>query len=651
MPLFEVQGPDGKVYEAEAASPAEAAAAIKKMTSAKPSVLESIGTGAVSGLSLGFDDELAAGLKTGFGFAGDYQKELAWQREQQRKAREAHPNVATIGEIGGMLVPGIGAIKGGLSLVPHVTSKSLPTKIGAGLVEGAGWGAAYGAGTGETGEKSESALRGGITGAVVGAAAPPVAAGIGKAAKWGVQGWQRFTDWLRGMPKDQRIAATRVLKDLEASGMSVDDATQRVADLGPEGMVADISPTMQQRTGKIAASEPAASRTITESLKGRREAGQGRVGQALDDAFGPYTDRYEVELATKAEKALASPLYEAAKKNMIDTTDVIDNLTTAAKDYKNPAFLRHLSAARRMLPKRGEQVPAGDLHAVREYLDDAISKAHRAGESKLAGRLQGMRTMTDAKLKAIGYADPDAIYAEASKRLDDFQFGRKELLRGGADTPTPAMLDVRLQKRPGSEKDITQGARSEIERQLSNVRRNPALTAENVLTRDFNDEKVGRLVGAPRAEQLAKSLDREKTFLETSNIAEAGRGSRTALIQGPKPLSKDLTDVALTTGGGAAFGGPSGAAVGFGVGLVKRLTERGLDKLAARTERAINLAQGEMLTATGAKRHVVMRELSRVAGQLHKAGEVEAAAKLLSFAAITQQGHRAEPLMPLGGPR
>src|SRR5688500_6031771 len=67
----------------------------------KTSLDESTSRAIVSGLLFGFDDEIAAGLKTGFGIAGDYGKQVAEERAAKKARSDAHPVASTIGEIGG----------------------------------------------------------------------------------------------------------------------------------------------------------------------------------------------------------------------------------------------------------------------------------------------------------------------------------------------------------------------------------------------------------------------------------------------------------------------------------------------------------------------------------------------------------------------
>src|SRR6056300_1184759 len=64
------------------------------------------------GLSLGFGDEIEAGLKTGFGFLGDYDKTVGDIRSDIKDFRRQNPYYALGTEIaGGALTGGLGTAK------------------------------------------------------------------------------------------------------------------------------------------------------------------------------------------------------------------------------------------------------------------------------------------------------------------------------------------------------------------------------------------------------------------------------------------------------------------------------------------------------------------------------------------------------------
>ncbi len=586
-----------------------------------------------------FMDEAAGYLNSGFGALGDTDQAIELERAKDRLYAEQHPTADMAGGAAGA----IGGTVASMLAAPVALPASMASKIIAGGAAGGILGGIEGAGHGESAEdRMDKAASGARWGASLGLAAGPIAAGAGKAARWGMQGWQALGKMLAGMPNAERRAATRTLLQLEESGMSPQDAIQRLRELGPEGIFADVSPSMQMHTARVVTSEPSTARTVAGRLSARRAGARGRMDEALDDTFGPTVDRYDRFVAGKTEQAATGPAYEAAKQTIVDPTDVTDTLNALAKEYKRPELVRHLARVRRMLPaRRGDLIKANTLHEAREYLDDAIGQAIKGGSGKLARHLGDLRDVVDGKLKAVGYADPDAAFSKAAKEFEDYEFGRKELLRGGPETPTPGMVGARKQARPGSEADMAQGVRSELGRQLTNQRKNPTLQAENIMTRDRNMEKVRELVGPQSAAKLQKFFERENAFHETSRQAEPGLGSQTAARMGgdkaPRGVKTMLRDWPVAEAIGISMGAPGWASLGM---LVRGLSVRGLDSLAARSQRAVDNAQAAMLTATGAERVKAARQLTELAKDLRKAGAAEEAGKIMGFALTVSQAAR-----------
>lgn len=160
------------------------------------------GTSGISqGLTFGFGDELFAGMETPFRVAGRaimggdegkglgervsgaYEAALASQRGLDKKAREEHPILSTVGEVAGGLVTGGGLARGGLTLM-NAAKPTIPAMIGRGAAEGAAYGGLHGFGTGEgTDDRIDRAMTGGAIGAVTGGALGGIGAKMAKAAQ------------------------------------------------------------------------------------------------------------------------------------------------------------------------------------------------------------------------------------------------------------------------------------------------------------------------------------------------------------------------------------------------------------------------------------------------------------------------------------
>lgn len=101
----------------------------EKQNRQKPTgALEAGVEGAAQGLSLGFADEIEAGLKAAFG-EDDYQTHLEKVRARLHKAQKDQPAAFTAGELGGGLastfVPGLGIARGAKPLVAGLKAAGL----------------------------------------------------------------------------------------------------------------------------------------------------------------------------------------------------------------------------------------------------------------------------------------------------------------------------------------------------------------------------------------------------------------------------------------------------------------------------------------------------------------------------------------------
>lgn len=206
MAIFEIQGPDGAIYEIDAPDEQAAISGFQQFNSQPPApppapepnigMGNSIGRGAAQGLTLGLNDEmrglveaggtapdqpasLGALVRGGFnlltGSGGDeYAAGTDRTRKELEASRSQNPIATTAGEIGGALGSGLGLIGGGLSLGANAARAGHGIgRIAAGsAADGVILGGIQGVGSADSGDR----LRGGVIGAgaggVIGAAAP-----------------------------------------------------------------------------------------------------------------------------------------------------------------------------------------------------------------------------------------------------------------------------------------------------------------------------------------------------------------------------------------------------------------------------------------------------------------------------------------------
>lgn len=141
MAVFEIEVA-GKVYEIDAPDQSAAVSAAQKLQADRPGMASGLARAAGQGITFGFGDEIEAGLRTGFGLAGDYEKTRDDIRTKVDQFREDHPVAAYGSEIAAsaVLPGGVArqAVKAGMGVGKAVAGTSALS------------GAAYGAGAAET---------------------------------------------------------------------------------------------------------------------------------------------------------------------------------------------------------------------------------------------------------------------------------------------------------------------------------------------------------------------------------------------------------------------------------------------------------------------------------------------------------------------
>lgn len=295
MAIFEIKGPDGKVYEVQADTPEQAAKAfapqqnpaegqMRSLTDqavaafnsgndaegqrllaeasrvsvdggiapegyavnpegrmedlrspANPNIptgtAASLGVGALQGLSFGGGDEVVAGARAATG--GDYDYDLARMRETERRAQEDNPLAYYGGLIPGAVASSVGA---GKALGVNPTGNSLLDTMARGAGIGAGEGTVWGALSGEGGPiaRGVNAVKNAALGGVMGGAAPAI-------VSLGAAGVRKLGDILGGgvdaaIGRANTNRANRaIMETLRKGGVSVDDVADDVARAANQG--------------------------------------------------------------------------------------------------------------------------------------------------------------------------------------------------------------------------------------------------------------------------------------------------------------------------------------------------------------------------------------------------------------------------------
>lgn len=272
-------------------------------------------TGLSQGMTFGYMDEIAAGINSALG-KGDYGPLVQSYRDYDRKNLERMPVTSMVSRlIGAIASPATKLIGAGVNAV------RAPGYINMGM-QGAAGGALAGSGESTEGNRLAGALEGGAIGGALGVAAP---AALNYGVKAAGAAADRFT-------APETAFSRRLAQALARDNVSVDEAAQRVADLGNEGTIADLGRNTLG-LARANATQPGKSLTAAEDLVASRRQGRSdRIVQAALDAAGVA----HVDEAIAKRSVFAQPLYEAAFAPQTGP------ITTKSKQITSPVIERLL---------------------------------------------------------------------------------------------------------------------------------------------------------------------------------------------------------------------------------------------------------------------------------------------------------------------
>ncbi len=441
-----------------------------------------------------------------------YDQNLSEAQGITQQAQDAHPWVTTGANVAGgvaSMLPVASTALGARAL--GVTGETLAGRLAASTISGGVIGGTDAAAR-HDGDLNEIAWGAG-KGAAFGFGAPIAGAAIGA-------GTRKFLDWVRSPGKGvERNLAT----SLAADGLDDAAARARLAELGPEGMIADLGDNLRGDLSAVT-TMPGRGQTVGRNALRARDAGAGqRITADANASLGNAGDIIADRAAYVQQRAdAAQPLYDRAYAVPLQKTEAMDNV------LKTPAGQKALRSAQRTAQNEGLPIDPAKLDVrgldlVKREIDDQISVAQRAGKKNEA------RVLTTMKNKLIEGA-PDE-YKEALKAfsgpsgmIDALDNGRSVFQR----SVHPGEVSAEVKALSGADRDAyLQGARSALDEVMMNAR-NDGGAARAMFEKGANKAKLYSLLGPDEAKRFLTALDRENTFAGTSyaatgNSVTAGR--------------------------------------------------------------------------------------------------------------------------------
>ena len=472
-----------------------------------------------------------------------YDEQLAYERAKD-EARDAE--ASTLATIPGVDMPvttsGLEKLIGALAssrLFPQATvmqgASYLPRAVNA-TATGAGYGAVYGAGEGDTvGDRAINTGIGAGLGGVLGPAIPAMQRALTAPVNALAQYLNRPGGAVRGM---DRNAVQKIGQSMEQDNVPA-LYNQRRAELGPEGMLADMGDNLRMDAARLARNPGQARTTVLDALNNRRAGSQARITAELDNGLGaPVPVPQTVEQIEKAASAQARPYYDQFYQTPIAYSQ---ELVTALQRVPQSAWAKAQQLAEMEGVNLQNVMNTGlGIDLVKRAVDDIAREAGRGSNMfRVSSNLaRAIRNATDDILSPGGTPQTRAQSPWAQGRKiagTSLQFeeavdqGRNAFSRNL--TPDQMRMDRgRMGFNQQAAYDIA--ARDQVRQIAGNASSAAGSTGDNAVRRalgsDNAREKLEIIAGPRAARDITRRLDAETAFALTQD--DATRNSITSTM-------------------------------------------------------------------------------------------------------------------------
>lgn len=459
-----------------------------------------------------------------------YADELNFVQGAQGEADTEHPVVAKAANVAGAVGAAIPAAGTALGARAFGLVGAPLQRIATGALGGATIGA------GDAAMRGESPFGGAVAGGSLGAVAPFIGQGIGKAAG-------AVADTVAPIFEGPLANVGRLGRRM--LGTAVQDETPASiaagqARVGPHGFLGDVGTSLTDLTGSIA-DQPGAGKAVIRDAYQARDAGdRDRITQAVTDAFGPSINIADLTRAQAAARsATADPLYAAWRNTPVQMTPDLQNILQNIQNFRPTAF----TTAQRLAAGEGQSItnPGGQVTAMGwDYLKRAMNDAaSTAGQGTNEARISGgiARHIVDA---IDNHPDPNVAgvwkqarqaWADPSSIMEARESGQQVFSK--AQRADELLYDVNGMSMP-ERSAFVQGARDQVQ-QIMDASTRGDTQARNMLLAPASQQKLAMILGPDRARVLAASLEQEGAL--KGQLQNVGGGTQTTPKAARLPLS------------------------------------------------------------------------------------------------------------------
>lgn len=418
-------------------------------------------------------------------------------------------------------------------------------------------------------------------------------------------------------PRPFRAARQVVARQLSQDGVPLPKVQEAMRSLGPDAMLADLTPGTQAMAQGIATHQGAGQKTLVDALTARQAGANTRIQQGVNETLGAAREPSAIDAEIRAAQKALSPEYEAAfsQASRVDTSGLRLDLESAAVNERGAAQ----SAARQILDML--KVTGTDeldpnprtLFATRRAIDGMLNGETDGNVRRV---LAGARKQVDDLLaeSVPGIKEVDAKFADLAGQREAVERGQ-QVLDSGRNAPRPEELASEFAAAsPGQQIRLSEGARAEIDR-IIGTKNSDKVALRQILKGEgsWNRDRLTTVFGKEKADKLLAIFEREARYALTENPALGGarseviRAADEALNAQPKGpgVIQNALDFKLGTSAAKAVdkltGGAMAAAQERRNAIVADILSSGADDPLLQAVLAYQASKLPMLTNVGAR--------------------------------------------------
>lgn len=365
-------------------------------------------------------------------------------------------------------------------------------------------------------------------GLVLGAAGPTVAKAVGAGTRAVMD---KYRNWNAAKVAQIRPDAfTFLRRAITDDGLDAAGVQQRLAEMGPDAMLADLGPNLQKQAGALATTPGRGQQIVRSALEDRAAGANARINSTIDENFGPARIPSALDAEAARNQVAVGPAYRDAfaQARPYDVGPIASDLERQINVLRGDPQ-RALQRVRGMLNIHNSNVLDTNpvtMFNTRQAIDGLLKTE---ADPKVIAALTDARQMIDDGLtRAVPQIkEADATFAELARQREAVARGQ-QVLDSGRTAPRPQELvqEVEQGVQPQGMQigpsavplRLSQGARAEIERIVGTNSND--IVAMNRLIKgegDWNRSRLATLFGPEKADRVFKVLENERIFADTAN--------------------------------------------------------------------------------------------------------------------------------------